>query len=138
MPRVACFALVLAGFAAAPAPARAAGPDWNAVAAVEEVKVLTANEDGSRRETTIWLVVVDGQGYVRGGSGGTWGQNAQRNPEVALRIEGTEYPLRATPVSDAALRERIEKTFREKYGWFDGFVNVFRGSEPLILRLDSR
>jgi hypothetical protein len=136
MPRLACSALLLASLVAA--PAAAAGPDWNAVADVEEVEVLTTDEDGAARETTIWLVVVDGQGYVRGGVRGHWGRNAQRDPDVALRVEGAEYALRASPVTDAAARERIEKAFREKYGWFDGLVNVFRGSEPLILRLDPR
>ena len=39
--------------------ADAAELDWNAVAEVEEVKVLTTNENGTPRETTIWLADVD-------------------------------------------------------------------------------
>ena len=41
-------------------------------------------------------------------------------------------------VEDEALRARIVAAFREKYGRFDGFLNVFRGSKPPIMRLDPR
>ncbi len=41
-------------------PASAEPPDWEAVADTQTVIVLTANKDGERRETTIWLIVVDG------------------------------------------------------------------------------
>jgi hypothetical protein len=119
-------------------PASAAGPDWAAVGDVEEVQVLTTNEDGSPRETTIWLVVLDGRGYIRTSQSTRWGGNAERQPEIALRIEGSEYPLRASFMTDEALREHVVKAFREKYGWFDGFMNFVRGSSPRIMRLDPR
>lgn len=119
-------------------PAHAGAPDWAAVAAVKEVKVLSSNEDGSARETTVWLAVVDGQGYIRTSRSTTWGGNVERQPEISLRIEGTEYPLRAVFVSDAALRERVIAAFREKYGWIDGAMNFIRGSNPRIMRLDPR
>ena len=119
-------------------PANAAAPDWAAVADVEEVQVLTTNEDGSPRETTIWLAVLDGQGYIRTSRSTTWGGNAERQPDIALRIEGSEYPLRVSFMTDEALREQVVKAFREKYGWFDGFANIMRGSSPRIMRLDPR
>ena len=64
--------------------AGAAELDWNSVADVEEVLVLTTNEDGTPRETTIWLAVVDGQGYIRTGGWTKWGDNVKRDPEIAL------------------------------------------------------
>jgi len=118
--------------------AGAAEFDWNSVADVEEVRVLTTNQDGTPRETTIWLAVVDGQGYIRTSGWTTWGDNVVRNPDIALRIGDTEHLLRASFVEDEALRERIVATFREKYGRFDGFVNILRGSKPPIMRLDPR
>lgn len=121
-----------------PLVAQAAGPDWDAVAAVEEVDVLTTNEDGSPRDTVIWLAVLDGQGYIRTSQSTTWGGNVERQPDIALRIEEQEYPLRASFVSDEALREKIVATFREKYGWTDGMLNFMRGSDPRIMRLDPR
>ena len=118
--------------------AGAAEFDWNSVADVEEVLVLTTNEDGTPRETTIWLAVVDGQGYIRTSGWTKWGDNVERNPDIALRIGDTEHRLRASFVEDEALREGIVAAFREKYGGFDGFLNVFRGSKPPIMRLDPR
>jgi hypothetical protein len=137
MRRLALLALALAPCLLA-SLASAAGPDWAAVAGEREVKVITSNPDGSRRETTIWLIVVDGQGYIRTSSSTRWGDNAVRQPDIALRIAGIEYPVRASLVTDPALRKRIEEAYRAKYGWFDGFMNTFRGSEPRIMRLDPR
>ena len=67
--------------------AGAAELDWNSVADVEEVRVVTTNEDGTLRETKIWLAVLDGQGYIRTSGWSRWGKNVVRNPDVALRID---------------------------------------------------
>ena len=119
--------------------ARAAesSPDWNAVAAVDTVEVITKNEDGTPRDTTIWLAVVDGKGYIRTGATGWW-SNIARDPDVVLRIEGKEYPLRAISVEDAPLRQRVEDVFRAKYGFSDRVVGFFFRSVPHIMRLDPR
>jgi len=121
----------------ASAPARASAPDWNAAAGVQTVEIVTANEDGTPRETTIWLAVVDGQGYIRTGHT-HWEGNIERNPDVVLRIEKAEYPVRAEFVQDAALRARIEQVFREKYGLSDEFIGFFRSGDPKIMHLAPR
>ena len=118
--------------------ADAAELDWNRVADVGKVRVLTTNQDGTPRETTIWLAVLDGRGYIRTSGSTRWGDNVERNPDIALRIGDTEHPLRASLVEDEALRARIVAAFREKYGWIDGFLDVFRGSKPRIMQLDPR
>ena len=118
-------------------PAAAAAPDWNALKDVETVEIVTTDEDGSSRDTTIWLAVVDGQGYIRTGNT-RWGANIERNPDVTLRIEGKEHPLRVEFVSDTALRTRIEQTFRDKYGFSDSFIALFRSGDPKIMRLVAR
>ncbi len=115
-------------------PAAAAAPDWNAAAEVDTVEIVTADEDGSARETTIWLAVVDGHGYIRT-SDTSWGANIVRNPEVTLRIGESEYPLRVEFVEDDALRARIEQTFRAKYGFSDSWIAMFRSERPKIMRL---
>ena len=125
--------LVIAPFAAG-----ADGPDWNAVASVEQVRVLTTNEDGNPRETTIWFTLLDGQAYIRTGGSTTWGDNVERNPDIALRIEDTEYPFHVAFITDEGEREQIVASFREKYGWFDGFLDFVRGSSPRIMRLGAR
>ena len=109
---------------ATPVPVQAL--DWESVASEEEITVVTRNEDGSRRETTIWLVVVDSKGYIRTART-RWGRNMERDPDVVLRIAGTEYPLTAARVTDEALSERVQSRFREKYGFGDWFTGLLRG-----------
>jgi len=122
----------------APIAAGADGPDWDAVVAVKEIDVLTTNEDGNSRETIIWFTLLDGQAYIRTTRSTTWGDNVERNPDIVLRIEEAEYPFHAAFITDEAEREKIVASFREKYGWIDGFLNFVRGSSPRIMRLDAR
>lgn len=138
MPRIASL-LALAAFLSwtAVAEERAELPDWQQVAEVDTVQVLTENEDGAVRNTRVWLAVVDGQGYIRTG-GSSWGENVERDPDVRVRIEGTEYALHALFVEDDELRERIVAAFREKYGFSDALVGLFRGARPKIMRLTAR
>lgn len=112
-------------------------PVWADVAAVETVEVVTSDEDGSPRETTVWLAVLDGQGYVR--TGGTrWGGNVERDPELILRIGEDEYALAVEMIEDDDLRERVAAVFREKYGFPDAALSFLRGSRPKIMRLRPR
>lgn len=140
MPRLAIPALVLLSLAL-PVPVlaepTAALPDWEEVAEVGTVHVVTQDENGDSRETKIWMAVFEGEGYIRTG-GSTWGENLTRNPEVVLRIEDAEYPLRVDFIEDDALREKIVTTFRAKYGWVDGALNFIRGKRPKIMRLALR
>ena len=73
------------------------------------LRLVTTNEDGTPRETTIWLAVVDGQGYIRTGHT-HWEGNIERNPDVVLRIDNAEYPLRAEFVQDPDLKAWATKT----------------------------
>jgi hypothetical protein len=119
----------------APLAARA-DVDWNAHKDAETVVIVTADEDGAQRDTTIWLCVSDGQGYVRGGSG-HWVGNSLRNGDVKLRIGEQELTLTATQVTDAAVIERVTAAYRAKYGFSDTLASIIRGT-PTIFRLTSR
>ncbi len=131
--------LILAlAIAAAGGSARAAAPDWNAIADADTVRISTTNENGSTRRTTIWLVVVDGEAYIRTSRSTRWGGNVEREPDVVLSVGDTDHRVRASFVEDEALRARIVASFREKYGWTDAVANVMRGSHPRIMRLDAR
>lgn len=118
-------------------PASAEALDWASLREVGTVEVLTADEDGSTRETTVWLAVIDGAGYVRTGSS-TWGDNVVRSPELELRTDGATHPMRVDFVEDDVERQRIADTFREKYGFFDWSVSWIRGSRPKIMQLHPR
>jgi hypothetical protein len=139
VPLAAIFALAilaLAGVRAAqalePAPS-----DWHALASVREIQVLSENPDGSARETTVWLAVVDGEGFIRTGNT-SWYPNLERKPEIGVRVDGKEYAVRAEPIEDESLRERVIAGFREKYGFSDRMVAWFFPGRPHIVKLAPR
>ena len=132
--RLALITVLVAGWLVAGA-ARAI--DWSAAGAENVVEILTDNEDGTPRETKIWLVVVDGQGYIRT-SGTRWYGNVERDLEVVLRVAGAEHPLRAELVTDEALVEKVVTAFRVKYGFSDRMAGLIRFGDTHILRLVPR
>ena len=117
--------------------ASAGMPDWGAVADVETVEVVTTDEDGSSRETTVWLLVQEGEAYLRTGNT-SWGDNVVRTGRLILRIGENEMPLRVEFVEDEAARERLTQGFREKYGWSDAMLGWIRGSHPRLMHLVTR
>lgn len=118
-------------------PARAEAPDWDTLGEAGTVEVVTTDEDGATRETTVWIAVVDGAAYVRTGSS-TWGDNVVRTSELELRAEGSSQAMRVDFVEDDALRERVWQAFREKYGFSDWALGWIRGSRPKIMQLHPR
>lgn len=128
-----CAALAAAWLA--PAPARAI--DWAVAGGERVVEIVTQDEDGSPRETKIWLVVVDGQGYIRT-AGTRWWGNVERDPDVELRVAGAEHPLRAELVMDEALVQRVVAAFRTKYGFSDRMAGLVRFGDTHVMRLVRR
>lgn len=109
---------------------------WEDMAGVQTVTITTTNADGSPRETTIWLVVVERVPYIRTGST-RWGSNVERIPDVTLRVGERDFYLRASPVTDPSLSEQIRRTFREKYGWEDRLVGLLPSAGTKLFRLDE-
>jgi hypothetical protein len=128
--------LVLASILLA-APARGGAPDWDALADVGVIEVLTRDADGDLRETKVWFVLVEGQPYLRT-SRSRWLENLRREPRLRLRIEGREYEARAEEVPGDAIVEEVDRAMREKYGWQDRLIHAFRLRKPDILRLSPR
>jgi hypothetical protein len=130
--------LAIAGFVAILALAASATepPDWSSIADLDTVLVATNNADGTLRYTTVWIVVVDGRGYLRTGNT-TWGDNVARDPAVRLVIGETEHELRADFVEADDERALVMAAFNEKYGWSDTMIGWFRGPRPTIMRLAS-
>jgi hypothetical protein len=112
-------------------------PNWDAVSDASTVEVLTEDADGSLRVTTVWILVQDGEAYVRTGDS-TWGNNVVRSGQIILRIEEIDYSLNVEFEEDDVRREEIRQGFREKYGWFDGMISWVRGDRPRHMRLISR
>ena len=111
--------------------------EWDRYSEEGTVTVLTSNEDGSTRETKVWLAVFEGQGYIRTGKT-RWGGNIERNPEIVLRIGETELPLRVEFVTDEAERDGVKAALRAKHGFSDWILSPVRGRNPKIMRLMPR
>ena len=126
-----CAALVALFLLASALPTGAAGAepiDWSAASGENTVVILTREADGAPRETTVWLVVVDGQGYVRTGDT-HWHRNIARDPKIGVRIAGKDHAVTAEHVTDPALHGRINTAFNDKYGFSDTFVGWFSHRE---------
>ena len=111
--------------------------EWDRYSEEGTVTVLTSDEDGSTRETKVWLAVFEGQGYIRTGKT-RWGGNIERNPEIVLRIGETELPLRVEFVTDEAERDGVKAALRAKHGFSDWILSPVRGRNPKIMRLMPR
>ena len=125
-------ALVVVLLALQPAP-----NDWTPLAAVEEIQVLSENADGTPEEITVWLAVVNGQGFIRTGNT-SWYPNLEHKPEIGVRVDGKEYAVRAELIEDPAVREQVIAEFRRKYGWSDVFVDWVFPGDGHVLRLAPR
>lgn len=118
-------------------PAAAEEPDWQSLADVQVIQLLTHDADGDLRETRVWFVLIDGEPYLRT-SRSRWLANLRRNPELVLRIEGREYQARAEEVKGEQIVQRVDAASREKYGWQDAIIRPFRMRTPDILRILPR
>ena len=108
------------------AVASAAELDWETANEHSVIELITVDPDGDVRETKVWMAVFDGRGYVRTNDS-RWFQNIERDPDLTLRLDDGDYPIRAEVRTDPALRERVDDVFREKYGWQVRVMEVFGG-----------
>lgn len=141
MPRALALVVWLAvSLAVAGSPARSsAAVDWNAVADVDTIEVVTVGPEGHPRVTSVALAVVDGHGYVRS-SATRWLADLGRDPDLLVRIGAEELPLRAVRVHDSETREAVAAAFREKDGLTGLLIDVVRTLRggPTFLRLEPR
>jgi len=81
-----------------------------------EVRIET-HSDGDIYETTIWIVVADGEVYIRSVNGekGHWYQRAISNPFVAIHVDGERLEFRAVHVKDADTIATVSDALRGKY-----------------------
>ena len=129
--------MIAAIFAAALALAGAAhgSPlDWTRFTDPQTIEIISTDEGGGQRLTTIWIVVLDRQAYIRT-AGTTWGDNVEREGKLELRETAGDRPLRAEKVLSAAEIERVVAAFREKYGTTDAVMELFRFGERRVFRL---
>jgi hypothetical protein len=83
----------------------------------EEVEIETQAPDQEARRTTIWVVVDDGEAFVRTfkGPDSRWYRDAVANPAVAIHVAGRRLPATAIPATDPDSIERTSAGFTRKY-----------------------
>jgi hypothetical protein len=83
-----------------------------------EVQIRTPRRDGSISSRPIWVVVVDGEAYVRSwlGERGAWYRRARADGRATIGTRGHTIDVGLEPADDDALNERVSDAFRAKYG----------------------
>jgi hypothetical protein len=112
-------------------------PDWGTLAGENTVVVVTERPDGTPHETTVWIVVTGGRGYLRT-SNTSWFRNIERNRNVVLRAGEREWALTVDHVEDDAEGKSVLSAFREKYGISDLLVAPMHLGGSHLLRLEPR
>ena len=128
-----------AGFACASTPPTVATDpiDWEAVAATQTPWIVTYRSGGGEKARPIWLVVLNGRGYIRT-SQTSWLADIAGDANVMLRVGEVAYPLRAVPVVERSLRDQISQGFREKYGVLDFLIHPWGAPGANVLVLVER
>jgi hypothetical protein len=91
--------------------------DLAAMAAAEEVDIETRAATGETHRTIIWIVVRDGEVYIRSyrGDRGRWYREATADPEVAIHVDGRRVAARAVAATDPASVAACSAGLAEKY-----------------------
>ena len=116
------------------APALSAPTAWDPQAFSKEstLEFLTVGASEGEHWSTVWLVVIDGDLYIRLGSraAGRMEQNTTA-PYVKLRIAGQQFDrVKAEPAPDKV--PQVAAAMGDKY-WSDVLVRHF--NHPLTMRL---
>ncbi len=118
-------ASILSACAASIPLASATGWDPNAFKDESTLQFLTVGPDEGEHWSTVWLVVIDGQLYVRLGS--TAARRIERNtaaPFVKVRIAGQEFD-KVKVVAAPEMTDQVAAAMADKY-WLDFLVRGVR------------
>jgi hypothetical protein len=93
------------------------GEDLAAIDAAEEVRIETQAPGGDVHRTIIWVMVDDGEVFVRSvnGEDGRWYREAKANPAVAIHVDGKRLPATAIAADDPDSIERVSAALEVKY-----------------------
>jgi len=83
-----------------------------------EVEARTPRRDGSISSRPIWVVVADGEAYVRSyrGPGGAWYRRARDDGRLTLVADQSEIEAAVEPTTDDEVNRRVSDAYRQKYG----------------------
>ena len=92
--------------------------DLDLLDGTQEIEIETQAPEKAARRTVIWVVVDDGEVFVRTwrGAGSRWFRDIEANPAVAIHAGGKRLPATAIPATDPDAIERTSAGFLRKYG----------------------
>ena len=102
-------------------PVAAPGLDRETLEALErsrEIDLLTPRRDGSISRRPIWVVVVDGDAYVRSyrAARGAWYQRVLVDGQATIAFDSRSVDVGMEPAGDPDLNRRVSDAFWAKYG----------------------
>lgn len=97
----------------------------------ETVELETLDERGTSFFTTLWIVDLHEEPWLRAGDPeATWLQRLRNDPEVFVVRDGERRPFRAEVDEDRVWR--INDAMREKYGRADQIVSLLHDPERVV------
>ncbi|MEZ4281837.1 MAG: hypothetical protein R3F21_19715 [Myxococcota bacterium] len=97
----------------------------------ETVELETVDDRGTSFFTTLWVVDLHEQPWLRAGDPeAAWLQRLERDPEVFLVRDGERVAYRAE--IEAGSAERVNAAMREKYGRADQVVAVLHDPARVV------
>jgi hypothetical protein len=91
--------------------------------AAQEVLLGTTSPSGTPHKTKLWVVVVEGEPYLRSmnGPGARWYREILRTGDGELILidddQKKKLPIHAEEVDDPATLAQVSKAIKKKYGW---------------------
>jgi hypothetical protein len=82
-----------------------------------EVEMVTPRRDGSLSRRPIWVVVTDGEAYVRSyrAESGAWYRRARREGHAAVGLGGRTIEVGLEPATDDDTNRKVSDAFNAKY-----------------------
>ena len=115
-------------------------PLFNQLNSIEEIDIETRSATGRTHRTTIWVVVVDNNVYIRSvrGRSGRWYREITANPQGAIYIDGRRLSVRAIPITDPATIAHVSNAYLQKYRNSPVVNSIMRQETlPTTLRLET-
>jgi hypothetical protein len=117
--------------------------DWpERLETLREVDIETRPAaDGPVHRTTIWVVVAEGEVYVRSeyGEKARWFRELMASPDALLHVGSEAVPVHAARADDPESVERASAGYRAKYGDSSAMRVMLRDEiAPTTVRLEPR
>ncbi|MFF3689663.1 DUF2255 family protein [Streptomyces sp. NPDC002187] len=104
----------------------------NAVMDHAEIVLWVRHANGRWSARTVWVVVLDGDAYVRSAFGrrSAWYRRVLRHADTEVEVAGVRLSVTLRPVDDRELVQRVSGAYRAKYGLsWPGPVESMNGHE---------